>query len=120
MTAANTTLVKVPGIPFSFAGRVLILAPLNLSAMRQVLGAIQQFDKLPFTEQMDTVSSALLASLQRNYPDITPAVIEGELLDVTNLPLVLDVICNSSGLQSKAVNDVSKWDGAVLGEAQAA
>jgi hypothetical protein len=120
MKRAHTDIVKVAGVPFSFHGRVLVLAALTLPALKQTLGGLRDYQALAPLDQIEVVVNALHASLQRNYPDITRDVIESELLDAGNLAQVLDVVCNSSGLQSKAVNDIGNWNGPVLGEALAA
>lgn len=91
-------LVKVPGVLYDFGGRKLVLAPLNLGALRQLLEKLKSIGAEASVEQIDTVVDAVHASLKRNYPDITRDEVENDLIDASNAEELLPIIMNRSGL----------------------
>lgn len=96
-------LVKVPGVVYDFYGRRLVLAPLNMGALRQLLDRTKTMGQEATVDQIDTVIDAVHASLRRNYPSITRDEVENELVDAANAELLMPIIMNRSGL--KSVND---------------
>lgn len=97
-------LVKVPGVLYDFNGRQLVLAPLNMGALRQLLDRLKSFGLEPSSEQIDTLVDAVYASLKRNYPSITRDDVENDLVDASNAEELMPIIMNRSGLD-KTNND---------------
>ena len=93
-------LVKVPGVVYDFYGRRLILAPLNMGALRQLMDRLTGFGGEPSLGQVDTIVDAVYASLHRNYPNITRDEVENDLVDIANAEDLLPIIMHRSGLKN--------------------
>lgn len=91
-------LVKVLGVPYDFYGRRLILAPLNMGALRQLLDRTKTMGQEATVDQIDTVVDAVHASLKRNYPSITREEVADDLVDSANAEELMPIIMNRSGL----------------------
>lgn len=107
--------VKVPGVLFDFNGRQLVLAPLNMGAMRQLLERSKTMSDATSLDSIDMVIDAVHASLKRNYPDITHDEVLNDLVDAANAEHLMPIIMNRSGLE-KVMNDTPRKE-AIPGEA---
>lgn len=107
-------LVKVPGVLYDFNGRQLVLAPLNMGALRQLLERTKTMGQEATVDQIDTVVDAVFASLKRNYPSITREEVADDLVDSANVEELMPIIMNRSGL-GRTNNDDLPDD--ALGEA---
>lgn len=97
-----TSTPRFKGIEIEFAdGTKMTVPPMNLATVE-----VMQDRLAAFKGGMDSVSIALvvdvtLASLQRNYPDITRERVMNELLDVSNMEEVMAAVMDVSGLRRK-------------------
>jgi hypothetical protein len=93
-------MIKVPGTEMELGGEKRVLAPLNAAAVKQYRDQIKAIfvGQLP---DIELVSTLACASLQRNYPELTPAQVD-ELIDYGNLFDVWETLLNLSGLAVSA------------------
>jgi hypothetical protein len=98
--SANTGQLNVPGNEVMLGGRLYVIAPLNAAAVRQYRQEINSVfvGGLP---DIELVSKLALASLRRNYPQMTMAVVE-EFIDYENYFVVWEALMNLSGLVAQA------------------
>lgn len=98
--SANTGQLNVPGNEVMLGGRLYVIAPLNAAAVRQYRQEINSVfvGGLP---DIELVSKLALASLRRNYPQMTMAVVE-EVIDYENYFVVWEALMNLSGLVAQA------------------
>lgn len=90
---------KIPGRPVNMSGVVLIFAPLTLDQ-------VQQFEKDVATlgtagtarENIESGLPLLLASLNRNYPEITPEILR-PLVDMANFKEACEALVDVSGFK---------------------
>lgn len=94
--------IKIPGKEIMFGDRTLVFAPLNAAAVKQYRDQIKAvfIGGLP---DMELVSKIALASLKRNYPDMTLAEVE-DMLDYNNYFEIWETMLNLSGLVAQAGN----------------
>ncbi|MEX8520073.1 MAG: hypothetical protein AB3X44_16305 [Leptothrix sp. (in: b-proteobacteria)] len=95
--------MKVPGIELDFGGEKRVFAPINAAAFKQYreeIGSVFNGGPIP---DLELVAKLALASLQRNYAEITLAQVE-EALDFGNLIEVFEAVVNVSGLVASAGN----------------
>lgn len=93
------TVVNVPGVEFSFPGKILVIPPLSLGDLEQLLDRINSvmagnMDK----DSIATVIDATHAALRRNYPEIERAEVAA-LLDLRNMRDALNAVMSASGLE---------------------
>lgn len=97
-----TSTPRFKGIEIEFAdGSKYVVPPMNLATIE-----VMQERLAGFTGGMDKTSIALvvdatLASLQRNYPEMTRERVVNELLDVSNMEEVMAAVMDVSGLRRK-------------------
>lgn len=98
--------MKVPGKEIELGGEKRILAPLNVAAVKQYRAEISKVfvGQLP---DIELVSTLALASLRRNYPDVTAAEVD-DWLDYGNMFDVWEALLNLSGLAVSAGNMVRR------------
>ena len=91
--------IKVPGREMVISGRTLVFASLSLGGSKQYRNEIKSMYKGSLPDQ-DLVAKLALASLKRNYPDMTLAEVE-ELVDEDNYLEVWQAVMNFTGLVKK-------------------
>ena len=112
MTANNTHVARVKGIPLTLGGTIHVVPPLALGAMEQLAEALANFTgDIRDTSQISTVVSAAHAALKRNYPDITREQV-GEMLDLENMQSVMEAVMDVSGMKRKAHEAANAGEGA--------
>lgn len=94
----------IPGIAFTFGGRVLQIPPLSLGDLEALQ---QRLDELPTLEATNpkavaTVLDATTAALQRNYPQLTRADV-GRLVDVGNMLDVMQAVMDVAGVHRRGL-----------------
>jgi len=103
-------MVKIPGVTFDFGGdRVRTLAPLSLGALQALQQGLSQLNNQNALDpaNMKIVLDVALASLRRNYPEVTPEDV-GDLVDVSNMFEVLESAMDVSGVKRRAQEDAAK------------
>lgn len=92
----------IPGVAVNLGGHMLVLAPLGLALVRHFdeRGAEMRKRNPPPSaeEQYDFAIEIVLASLQRNYPDMTIGDVQG-LVDLVSLDEAQGKVFNQSGMQ---------------------
>jgi hypothetical protein len=94
---------KIPGAAINLGGHDFVLAPLGLRLLREYQAkahALAEKKDPPATpdELYELNVEVIVASLNRNYPEITREGIE-ELLDSVNVPESLALIWDQSGVK---------------------
>ncbi len=94
---------KIPGIEVNMSGVKLTFAPLTLDMvqefepkMRGLNGKHEDGSSKTVKENIEDAMPVLLASLNRNYPDLTVEQLR-VLVDVGNFGEAIDAISNVSG-----------------------
>ena len=88
---------KSPGTAVNLGGREFVLAPLNLFQIEALEATIAQLgNNSGLKESLELSIPLVLASMQRNYPDVTADDVRG-LLDLGNFMAVTKSIITSSG-----------------------
>jgi hypothetical protein len=91
---------KIPGVPVNLGGADYILAPLNLRQAEELEPVIKALGEATGGESLSSAIKRglpiILASLQRNYPDMTEADLS-ELIDLGNFHACINAITSSSG-----------------------
>ncbi len=96
------TAVMIPGVSIAMGGQDWLVPPLTLGHLKRLWPKIQALrignlgEKV---ESFDTIVDIATTALQRNYPDMTPGMME-ELLDTGNMDAVLVAIMTGSGLKT--------------------
>lgn len=93
------------GITIKMGEAEYVVPPLTLGAVRRLMPKIEQMTgslkAMTVTDEtMQAVVEVVLASLKRNYPDMTAEVLE-ELIDVSNMSLVVSAVLGVSGFVRK-------------------
>jgi hypothetical protein len=92
----------VRGIPLILGdGKEYIVAPLTLGALEDYGDALNNIGSLDRASVATTID-VTLASLKRNYPDITREQVR-ELIDVENMDKVFQACMDVSGLMRKSL-----------------
>lgn len=90
---------NIPGVKINLGGIEFVLAPLGLRLMREFEARGKQTSENTTPEQAhDFNVDVILASLHRNYPDITRDDLE-ELLDSQNEQQALLSVFSQTGLE---------------------
>ncbi len=91
---------NIPGVAVNLGGVDYIIAPLNLRQAEELEPIISGLVQAP---EGETVAAAIkrglpiiLASLQRNYPDITAEQL-ADLIDLGNFRACIDAVTSTSG-----------------------
>jgi len=96
------------GVKVNAGGRELVLPALNLGALKRLREQFKVISGIdPATQgatltdaQVDAMTDIILASVRRNYPEITREEIE-ELVDLNNLPSAIEAILGQSGFAKR-------------------
>ena len=102
----------IRGDTIEFGGAQLVFAPLNLEAMEEreedfaAIGTIRPTDFFMSRTQIDAFSRIVLASLNRNYQNITIEDVK-KYVDAENLGEIMDAICVPSGLRRKRLGEAT-------------
>lgn len=97
-----TSTPRFKGIEVEFAdGTKLIVPPMNLATIETLQERLSTFTGGIDKTSISLVVDATLASLQRNYPEITRERVINELLDVSNMEEVMAAVMDVSGLRRK-------------------
>ena len=80
---------KFDGTKLVLGGREFILPPLNMRLVKKFNDDLEKLFKigtrLATTEELEKMTDIILASLQRNYPDLQAEELD-DLLDIDTLP----------------------------------
>jgi len=93
----------IPGIEFDFGAEVLLVPPLalgDLELMRDRLGSME-LGSLD-AQSVGTIIDAVLAALQRNYPEMTRERV-AKLLDLGNMADAIQCVMDVSGVRRKEI-----------------
>lgn len=90
----------VPGQELEVAGRKLVFAPLNATAVKQYREEIKSVS-IGSVPDVEIVSKLAYASLLRNYPSITLQVVD-DMIDYSNVFAVWETVINLTGLMVQA------------------
>jgi hypothetical protein len=92
----------IPGVAINLGGHDFVLAPLGLRLMREFQAKTEDLSKRdpqPTPEDWYALNvDAIVASLQRNYPDVTSENI-ADLLDSSNVQEALRFVLDQTGLK---------------------
>ncbi|HUC70380.1 MAG TPA: hypothetical protein VMS01_04230 [Stellaceae bacterium] len=94
-------MAKIKGVPIEMGGSEWIVAPLTIAQIResQADRATCESEEASLEARTDAAARIILPALQRNYPEITAATLEGELLDAGNVFETLRAVLTGSGLR---------------------
>lgn len=88
---------KIPGVAFNLGGNDFVLAPLNLLQVEAMEPVITGFKDAADMQSVSKIAQQLvLASLSRNYPDITEDDVK-QLLDVGQMNAAIAAVLGVSG-----------------------
>lgn len=97
-----TSTPRFKGVEVEFAdGTRLVVPPMNLATIENLQERLATFTGGIDKNSIGLVVDATLASLQRNYPEITRERVINELLDVSNMEEVMAAVMDVSGLRRK-------------------
>lgn len=93
----------IEGVEVEMGGETWVLPPLSLGRLRKLKHLFENFNSASHTqdEMIDATVELVHAALIRNYPDMTKERVEDDLLDLGNFMVVLNKLCNISGLTPK-------------------
>jgi hypothetical protein len=96
--AENTTMQPaIPGKVFNLAGNDYVLAPLNLRQLEELGPVIDGVGEVSNMNEVARIAATLvLASLQRNYHDMTMERVR-EIVDVGNMRAAIEAVLSVSG-----------------------
>jgi hypothetical protein len=92
----------IPGIQIEFGGRALILAPMNFATLEVMQERLTAWKGGMDVESRTTVVDCVLASLQRNHPDVTREFVQ-QYLDVANMVELMSMVMDVGGLKRKEI-----------------
>lgn len=89
---------RIPGRLINMGGHDLVFAPLNLDQVQYFDGEVEKFGQAgaKAATQLEQTLPLLLASLQRNYPDMTEADLR-PLVDMGNFAEAMEAVVSMSG-----------------------
>jgi len=101
----------IDGPRVTLGGAERILAPLTLKTLKKIsprLAVLKTLysNAIPTTENLSLISEMVLASLNRNYPDITMEELD-DWLDTGNLMPVFITVLRGSGMQEKSPGEAT-------------
>jgi len=106
---------KYAGITLNLGGTDYILPPISLGALEQLQTRVSEFKgDVNDGKQVSTVIDSALASMQRNYPDITREQV-ADMIDIGNMADVFAAVMDVSGLKRKAIEDAKASGEATAG-----
>jgi hypothetical protein len=94
----------IPGIAITMGGREWTVPPLTLGQLRRLMPKVRQLSEIGAQmgeTQIGVLLEIVASALQRNYPDVTPEMVE-DLLDLGNAGPVLNAVLTGSGLRPRA------------------
>jgi hypothetical protein len=89
------------GVKVSMGGRDYTLPPLTLGSLKRIgnkINALSTIDSVPNEEQTEAIASIVLASVNRNYPEITQDELL-EMIDLGNLKEIFEAVLGVSGIK---------------------
>lgn len=89
------------GVKVSMGTGTYILAPLTLGSLKRIgnkINALSTIDSVPNEEQTEAIASIVLASVNRNYPEITQDELL-EMIDLGNLKEIFEAVLGVSGIK---------------------
>lgn len=94
----------IDGVKIEMGGQEWIVPPINLKGIRKIQPLLPHLEKLKFDtdEGVNAVVQVVQVALSRNYPEVTAEQIE-DMVDMDNLPKIVQAIMNVSGLVPKAM-----------------
>lgn len=100
-------MAKYAGITLSLGGMDYILPPISLGALEQLQAGVAAFNgDVTDGKQVSTVIDSALASLKRNYPDITREQV-ADMIDIGNMADVFAAVMDVSGLKRKSLEEAA-------------
>lgn len=92
------------GKPFVWGGKIWLLAPIGLGHVERVIETTKKIATGQFSpdESKEEMVKIIYRSLRRNYPDLTDEYIRDEILDLTNMPTIYQLVLEASGLKPTA------------------
>jgi hypothetical protein len=85
----------IPGITITLGDRDWLVPPLTLVQVREALPRVKELAGIHpselGSEQLTLLAEVITTAMQRNYPDLTVAEVEG-MLDLSNTPVVLAAV----------------------------
>lgn len=89
------------GKPFVWGGKTYLLAPIGLGHMERMIEMTNKIASGALTPEQskEEMIKIINRSLMRNYPDLTPEYIREEILDLTNMKELYQLVLDASGLK---------------------
>jgi len=87
------------GVKVTMGGREYTLPPLTLGSLKRIgnkINTLSKIDSVPNEEQTDAIAQIVLASVNRNYPEITQDELL-EMIDLGNLKEIFEAVLGVSG-----------------------
>jgi hypothetical protein len=95
----------VDGVSVRLGDQDITVPPMNLKALKKatpLLAKLREFDAtkndVPPSDVMDALLQLVEMALSRNYKNVSAELLE-EVVDMNNLPLLIEATMNSSGLR---------------------
>jgi hypothetical protein len=91
----------LPGVTIAMGGQDWLVPPLTLGQLRRLMPKVRQLTEIGASmgeTQIGVLVEIVAAALQRNYPEVTPDMVEN-LLDLGNASTVLNAVLTGSGLK---------------------
>ena len=89
------------GVKVTMGGREYTLPPLTLGSLKRIgnkINTLSKIDSVPNEEQTDAIAQIVLASVNRNYPEITQDELL-EMIDLGNLKEIFEAVLGLSGIK---------------------
>lgn len=93
---------KFKGIPVQLGDKTFIVPPLNFKSLRELQVRLAAYNGNMDDESMTLVTDVLKSALLRNYTEEQIGDLD-EVLDVGNMPDVMDACMDAAGLKRKAL-----------------
>ena len=92
------------GKPYVWGGKIYLLAPIGLGYMERVIDTTKKIasGQIDSEQSKEEMVKIITRSLRRNYPDITDDFIRDEILDITNMRDIYQLVLEASGLKPSA------------------
>jgi len=89
------------GVKVTMGGREYTLPPLTLGSLKRIgnkINTLSKIDSVPNEEQTDAIAQIVLASVNRNYAEITQDELL-EMIDLGNLKEIFEAVLGVSGIK---------------------
>jgi hypothetical protein len=96
-------MTMIKGISVNLGGTDYIVPPLTLNAIEQFQDQLAEYKGGIDSTSTKLVKEVVLASLKRNYPDMTLEKL-GDIIDMGNISIVFNAVMGVSRLQEKGEN----------------